>query len=158
MSRIVIRFATPRDAARLIADGLAADIDDAAAKIESWLTEQRAGRRLILVAERAKVLLGMAQLVFAFPAGYQDPEAANGADVAMMETLRVRPDAPATLAQQLMNDLERVARKRKVTTLTFCLPMESNRALAQAKAWGFREFRIMPEARKMLAFFRKTLE
>ena len=157
MSRITIRFATPRDAERLITDGVIPAGEDAAAKIAGWLDEQRAGRRLMLLAADAKCLLGMAQLVFAFPAGYADPEVANGTDTAMIETLRVRPGAPAAVAHQLMSDLEQVARKRNITALTFCLPMNANRPIAQAKSWGFHEFRIMPEGGTMLAFFRKRL-
>ena len=36
--------------------------------------------------------------------------------------------------------------------------MDNNRVLNQVKSWGFEEFRIMPEAEKMLAFFRKSVE
>jgi hypothetical protein len=36
--------------------------------------------------------------------------------------------------------------------------MNANRALNQAKSWGFEEFRIMPEPTKMLAFFRKSID
>jgi hypothetical protein len=35
--------------------------------------------------------------------------------------------------------------------------MNDNRALRQARSWGFEEFRIMPEPTKMLAFFRKSI-
>jgi hypothetical protein len=36
--------------------------------------------------------------------------------------------------------------------------MGDNRGIAQAKSWGFEEFRIMPEQGRMLAFFRKSIE
>jgi hypothetical protein len=100
----------------------------------------------------------MVQLVFAFPPGYQDAEAANGMDVAMMETLRVRQGAPPEVGNQLVAEVQRIAGKRNVKTLTFLLPMNDNRALRQAKMWGFEEFRIMPEPDKMLAFFRKSVD
>ena len=100
----------------------------------------------------------MVQLVFAFPPGYNDPEAANGMDVAMMEGLRTRPGAPPEIGNQLVAEVQKVAAKRNVRTLTFCLPMNANRALRQAKGWGFEEFRIMPEPDKMLAFFRKSID
>jgi len=51
-----------------------------------------------------------------------------------------------------------VAAKKNVKTLTFCLPLNQARAIRQAKAWGFEEFRIMAEPTKMLAFFRKSIE
>jgi hypothetical protein len=127
-------------------------------RIMKWLSEQQAGRRVILLAEDESGLLGMVQLVFAFPPGYTDPEAANGMDVAMMEGLRTRPDAPAEVGNQLVGEVQRIAGKRNVRTLTFCLPMNQNRALNQAKSWGFEEFRIMPEPNKMLAFFRKSID
>ncbi len=76
----------------------------------------------------------------------------------MIEALRTRPDAPPGVATQLVTDVQNIARKRAVKTLTFLLPMADNRAIAQAKSWGFEEFRIMPEQGRMLAFFRKSVE
>ncbi len=120
------------------------------------LAEQKAGRRVILIAEDQSGLLGMVQLVFKLPLGYDDPEAANGMDVAMMESLRLRPQArrPKS-ANELVGEVQRLAMKRKVKTLTFLISMHNSRGITQAKSWGFEEFRIMPEADKMLAFFRK---
>ena len=123
-----------------------------------WLSEQRAGRRFILIAEDATGLLGMVQLVMKLPLGYEDPEAANGIDVAMMEGLRMRADAPSEVGNELVAEVQRLAMKRNVKTLTFCLPMNNSRAIYQARAWGFEEFRIMAEPTKMLAFFRKSVE
>ena len=127
-------------------------------RILKWLAEQQAGRRVILLAEDQTGLLGIVQLVFSFPPGYNDPEAANGMDVAMMEGLRIKPGAPAEVGTQLVTEVQRIAGKRNVKTLTFCLPMNASRALNQAKSWGFEEFRIMPEPDKMLAFFRKSVD
>ena len=162
MSRVFIRYATPRDVERLVSDGVAppspANTEPAVKRVQKWLGEQQAGRRLILVAEDATGLLGMVQVVFKFPTGYQDPEAANGIDVAMIETLRTRTDAPHGVATQLITDVQNIARKRNVKTLTFLLSLNDNRAIAQAKSWGFQEFRIMPEAGRMLAFFRKSVD
>ncbi len=110
-----------------------------------------------MVAEVDRRLVGIAQLVFKFAHGYEDAEAANGVDVAMVETIRTRPDAPATLAAQMMHEFETYARKRRVRTLTFLVPMDNNRVLNQVKGWGFEEFRIMPEGARLLAFFRKNL-
>ena len=161
MSRIYIRFALPRDAERLVADGVITGAAPAGEtwhdRIAKWLAEQQAGRRVILVAEDASGLLGMVQLIFKFPPGYTDPEAANGLDVAMIESLRTRPDAPPQVMSQLVTDVQSLAMKKNVNTLTFCLPMNNDRGLAQARAWGFVEFRIMPEPTKMLAFFRKSI-
>lgn len=161
MRKIFIRFAGQSDVQRFVAEGL---ITGPAPKRESWaqramkwLAEQQAGRRVVLVAEDATGLLGMVQLVFAFPPGYNDPEAANGMDVAMMEFLRVRAGAPPEVGSQLVTEVQRIAEKRNVQTLTFLLPMNDNRAIRQAKSWGFEEFRIMPEPTKMLAFFRKSI-
>lgn len=159
--KIFIRFAGQSDVKRLVDDGVVAGPtpknepwEQRAAK---WFAEQQAGRRVILVAEDASGLLGMVQLVFSFPPGYNDPEAANGADVAMMELLRVRGGAPPEVRTQLVTEVQRIALKRNVQTLTFLLSMHDNRGLTQAKSWGFQEFRIMPEPTKMLAFFRKSL-
>lgn len=159
--KIFIRFAGPSDVKRLAGEGI---ITGPSPKNETWeqraanwLSEQQAGRRVILLAEDASGLLGMVQLVFAFPPGYNDPEAANGMDVAMMDRVRVRAGAPPEVSTQLVSEVQKVAIKRNVQTLTFLLPMDDNRALAQAKSWGFQEFRIMPEPTKMLAFFRKSL-
>jgi hypothetical protein len=160
--KIFIRFAQQHDVQRLVTDGIVSGPQPKretwAQRITKWLAEQQAGRRAILVAEDAGGLLGMVQLVFAFPPGYNDPEAANGMDVAMMEGLRTRPGAPPEVGNQLVAEVQRIAGKRNVRTLTFLLPMNANRALVQAKSWGFEEFRIMPEPDKMLAFFRKSVD
>lgn len=161
MSRVFIRYATPRDADRLVSDGVVAGPTSSGEpwvqRVQKWLAEQQAGRRLVLVAEDASGLIGTVQLVFKFPAGYADPEAANGADIAMIDSLRTRPDAPPGVATQLIADVQNIARKRAVHTLTFLLAMSDNRGIAQAKSWGFEEFRIMPEPGRMLAFFRKSV-
>ena len=161
MSRVFIRFALPRDAQRLVSDrvvgGATTSGEPWEQRIGKWLAEQQAGRRLVLVAEDETGLLGIVQLIFKFPAGYQDPEAANGLDVAMIETLRMRVDAPHGVATQLITDVQNIARKRNIKTLTFLLPLTDNRAIAQARSWGFQEFRIMPEQGRMLAFFRKSV-
>jgi hypothetical protein len=160
--KVYIRFGQPSDATRLVADGViggpAPKRETWQERISRWLAEQQAGRRIVLIAEDQTGLLGMVQLVFAFPPGYNDPEAANGMDVAMMEGLRTRADAPAEIGTQLVSEVQKLAGKKNVRTLTFLLPMNSNRALRQAKEWGFEEFRIMPEPTKMLAFFRKSID
>lgn len=162
VSRVFIRYALPRDAERLVADrvvgGPTPSGEPWLLRVQKWLGEQQAGRRLILVAEDASGLLGIVQLVFRFPPGYADSEAANGTDVAMVEALRARTDAPPGVATQLITDVQNIARKRGIKTLTFLLGMNDNRGIAQAKSWGFEEFRIMPEAGRMLAFFRKSIE
>ncbi len=122
------------------------------------LNEQKSGRRAILIAEDQSGLLGMVQLVFKLPTGYEDPEAANGMDVAMMESLRVRPNVPAEVGAELVGEVQRLAMKKNVKTLTFLISMDNTRGINQAKSWGFEEFRIMPEADKMLAFFRKSVD
>lgn len=123
-----------------------------------WLTEQRAGRRVVLVAEDADGLLGMIQLVLSFPVGYKDPEAANGMDIAMLEGLRVKSGVPPEVGSELVAEAQRIAIRRNIKTLTFALPMNNARAINQARGWGFTEFRIMAEPTKMLAFFRKSVE
>ena len=161
MSRVFIRYASARDADRLVSDGVVGGPTPTgepwSQRVGKWLAEQQAGRRLVLVAEDVTGLLGTVQLVFKFPTGYADPEAANGIDVAMIEALRTRPDAPPGVATQLVTDVQNIARKRAVKTITFLLPMSDNRGIAQAKSWGFEEFRIMPEQGRMLAFFRKSV-
>jgi len=160
VSRVFIRFAVARDAGRLISDGVLRNVATTTpwrARVDNWLAEQQAGRRLILVAENASHLLGTAQIVFTFPPGLDDPETANGKDVAMMEMLQLRRDAPKGLAERLIADVENVARKRSVQTLTFCVPMNNDRAVAQARSWGFQEFRIMPDGKQMFAFFRRAI-
>ncbi|GAC1419455.1 MAG: hypothetical protein NVSMB64_28820 [Candidatus Velthaea sp.] len=161
VSRIFIRFASPRDAERLVADGVVSGPAPAGetwvARIGKWLSEQQAGRRVILIAEDASGLLGTVQLIFKFPPGYTDPEAANGLDIAMIESLRTRPDTPPQVMTQLITDVQALAKKKNIRTITFCLPMNNNHGIIQAKAWGFVEFRIMPEPTKMLAFFRKSI-
>ena len=99
----------------------------------------------------------MGQLIFKFANGYQDPEAANGAEIAMIDSIRMRPDAPANLSTHIIVELEKYAKKHRIKTLTFLVPMDNNRALVQVKSWGFEEFRIMPEGGKLLAFFRKRI-
>ena len=158
--KIFIRFAAAGDVERLIHDRVVRSEakPQMQKRISKWLAEQQAGRRVVLVAEDDTGLLGVVQLVFSFPPGYNDPEAANGMDVAMMETLRLREAAPAEVGTRLVEEVQRIASKRNVKTLTFLLPMNANRALVQAKSWGFEEFRIMPEPGKMLAFFRKSID
>jgi hypothetical protein len=162
VGRVFIRYALPRDADRLVADGVIIGTTPTGEpwpqRIRKWLGEQQAGRRLILVAEDGSGLLGTVQLVFRFPAGYADPEAANGLDIAMIEALRTRVDAPPAVATQLITDVQNIAKKRNVRTITFLLPMDDARSITQAKSWGFQEFRIMPEPGRMLAFFRKSIE
>jgi hypothetical protein len=160
--KIFIRFAQQSDIERLQKDAVVSGAPPArdtwSARIGMWIAEQRSGRRAVLIAEDAKGLLGMVQIVFKLPIGYDDPEAANGVDVAMMEGLRLRPGTPVEVGSELVGEVQRVAMKRNIKTLTFLLPMENTRAIAQAKSWGFEEFRIMPEPGKMLAFFRKSVE
>ena len=160
--KIFIRFGQASDVERLTREGV---LSGTPSSRETWtqrmtmcLGEQKAGRRLILIAEDETGLLGMVQLVFKLPTGYDDPEAANGMDVAMMESLRLRPGAPAEVGTELVGEVQRVAMKRNVKTLTFLLSMNNSKGIHQAKSWGFEEFRIMPEADKMLAFFRKSVE
>jgi hypothetical protein len=160
--KIFLRFAQATDTERLQRDGV---LTGAPSPRESWstrmatcLAEQKAGRRVILVAEDQSGLLGMVQLVFRLPPGYEDPEAANGMDVAMMESLRLRANAPSEVGSELVIEVQRLAMKRKVRTLTFLISMQNTRGINQVKSWGFEEFRIMPEADKMLAFFRKSLD
>lgn len=161
-TKVYLRFAQQSDVQRLFTDhiitGPQPKRETWPQRVLKWLSEQQAGRRAILVAEDQSGLLGMVQLVFAFPPGYQDAEAANGMDVAMMEGLRLRRGAPPEVGTRLVEEVQRIAGKRNVKTLTFLLPMNDNRALRQAKTWGFEEFRIMPEPDKMLAFFRKSVD
>jgi hypothetical protein len=160
--KIFIRYGQPTDAARLVSEGLISGDpppnETWEARVGKWFAEQKAGRRFILIAEDASGILGFVQIVFAFPPGYNDPEAANGHDIAMMEGLRVKPGAPAEIGNELVHEVQVVARKKNVKTLTFAIPMNQNRALNQAKKWGFEEFRIMAEKTKMLCFFRKNVE
>jgi hypothetical protein len=160
-SKVFIRFAVPRDAERMISEGIVsgplAPGQTWSNRARLWLTEQQAGRRLVLVAEDGKGILGTIQLVFKLPEGYNDPEAANGTDTAMMELLRMRRGANAIVANKLVDEVQGLARKRGVKTLTFCIALDQSAAVAQVKAWGFEEFRIMPEKRGMLAFFRKVI-
>jgi hypothetical protein len=162
VSRVFIRYALPRDAERLVAGGVLGAAPSTGEpwgpRVQKWLSEQQAGRRLILVAEDASGLLGTVQIVFSFPTGYADREAANGIDVAMVEALKTRSDAPHGVATQLITDVQNIARKRGIRTLTFLLPLHDNRGITQAKSWGFEEFRIMPDAGRMLAFFRKSVD
>jgi len=160
--KVFIRFAQSSDLERLVKDGVVTGPPPAREtwnqRIVKWLTEQRAGRRYILIAEDESGLLGMVQLVLKLPAGYEDPEAANGIDVAMMEGLRLRSDGGTEVGTELVSEVQRLAIKRHVKTLTFCLPMNNSRAIHQARSWGFSEFRIMAEPNKMLAFFRKSID
>lgn len=162
--KVFIRFAQATDLERLVKDGVVTGPPPPKEtwnqRIVKWLSEQRAGRRYILIAEDASGLLGMVQLVIKLPVGYEDPEAANGMDVAMMEGLRLRQDggANAEVGTELVTEVQRLAMKRNIKTLTFCLPMNNSRAIHQARSWGFEEFRIMAEPTKMLAFFRKSIE
>ena len=109
-----------------------------------------------MVAEYGGAIVGLGQLVFKFAAGYQDLEAANGSDIAMVETIRAKAE-PANLASFIIHELETYAKKRRIKTLTFCVPMDNNKILAQIKSWGFEEFRIMPKGAQLLAFFRKRI-
>ena len=160
--KIFLRFAQASDIERLVKDsvitGPSPTRETWNQRITKWLSEQRSGRRFILIAEDESGLLGMVQLVMKLPLGYDDPEAANGMDVAMMEGLRTRSDAPPEVGNELVSEVQRLAMKRNIKTLTFCLPMNNSRAIYQARSWGFEEFRIMAEPTKMLAFFRKSVE
>ena len=131
--------------------------DTWAKRVNGWLEEMQAGRRLVMVAELDRKLVGLGQLIFKFAEGYDDPEAANGADIAMVDNIRMSAEAPAQLATQMMHEFENYARRRRVKILTFLVPMDNNRALNQVKGWGFEEFRIMPEGARLLAFFRKQI-
>jgi ribosomal protein S18 acetylase RimI-like enzyme len=160
--KIFIRFAQASDVERLVRDevisGPSPTKETWNQRVVKWLSEQRSGRRFILVAEDEGGLLGMVQLVFRLPLGYDDPEAANGMDIAMMEGLRTKNGAPPEIGNELVTEVQKLAMKRNVKTLTFCLPMNNTRAIHQARSWGFEEFRIMAEPTKMLAFFRKSID
>jgi hypothetical protein len=161
-NKIFLRFAQASDAQRLIHDnvltGQASARESWDQRIVTWMSEQKAGRRVILIAEDQSGLLGMVQLVFKLPVGYDDPEAANGMDVAMMESLRVRHGAPPEVGNELVSEVQRLAMKKNIKTLTFLISMTNTKGIQQVKSWGFEEFRIMPEADKMLAFFRKSVD
>jgi len=161
VSRVFIRYALSRDAERLEADGVVSGPTPTGEpwpqRVQKWLAEQQAGRRLVLVAENPPGLLGTVQLVFRFPAGYADAEAANGTDTAMVEALRTRADAPHGVATELITNVQNIARKRGLRTLTFLVQTGDNRGIAQARSWGFEEFRIMPDQGRLLAFFRKSI-
>gem|GEM_PF-6214285 len=75
------------------------------ARVQQWLDEMQAGRRLVMVAEFGGVLVGMGQLVFRFAKGYEDAEAANGSDIAMIDSIRMKPDAPANLSTHIVAEL-----------------------------------------------------
>jgi hypothetical protein len=160
--KIFLRFAQAGDVERLQKDGVLTGTPSPketwSSRITMCLKEQTAGRRAILIAEDQSGLLGMVQLVFKLPPGYDDPEAANGMDVAMMESLRVKAGVPSEVGTELVGEVQRLAIKRNIRTLTFLISMHNTKAINQAKGWGFEEFRIMPEASKMLAFFRKSVE
>jgi ribosomal protein S18 acetylase RimI-like enzyme len=150
-----------KDVARLVADGVVGGAlppnETWQTRIEGWLTEMAKGRRLVMVADDGRKLLGVAQLVFRLPEGRNDPEAANGVDIAMVETLRASTEAPPNLATEMINELESYAKRHRIKTITFLVPMDNNRVLAQVKGWGFEEFRIMPEGARLLAFFKKAI-
>jgi len=159
--KIFLRFAQASDVERLTREGVITAPPPAKEtwnqRIVRWLSEQRAGRRVVLIAEDSTGLLGILHLVFELPIGFKDPEAANGFDIAMIEGLHLRPGAPPEVGNEMVEEIQRIAAKRHVTTLTFCIPMNQPRAIRQVKEWGFEEFRIMAEPSKMLAFFRKTV-
>lgn len=161
IERIVIRFASKSDARRLVADGVITGPPPAGMtweqRIAQWFAEQARGYRAVLVAQERSRLVGLVQLVFKFPEGRSDPEAADGKDTAMMDLLRVRPTAAPQLTEHLINEVEGLARKRGIKTLTFRVSMQQTQALAQARKWGFKEFRIMPEGSSQHVFFRKSL-
>lgn len=162
MSRISIRFAKPDDARRFETDGVVSGPpppgESWSERIAKWGIEQAAGRRAILVAEDASGLLGMVHLIFRFPPGYTDAEVANGRDTAMIESLRARSNVPARVLDKLISDVQVVAKRHRIKVVTLCLPLENDRAILQAKSWGFTEFRLMPEAQKLVAFFRKSID
>ncbi len=159
--KIFLRFAQSSDVERLTREGVITAPPPAKEtwnqRIVRWLSEQRAGRRAVLIAEDSTGLLGILHLVFELPIGFKDPEAANGFDIAMIEGLHLRAGVPPEVGNEMIEEIQRIATKRKVTTLTFCIPMNQPRAIRQVKDWGFEEFRIMAEPSKMLAFFRKTV-
>src|SRR5579872_3082804 len=123
-----MRYAIPRDAERLVQEGILIGPAPAGQtwydRARMWLVEQQSGRRLILVAEDDKGIVGTVQLVFRLPQGFNDPEAANGVDIAMMEMLRTRKGANPQIAERLIQELEGIARKRSVRALTFCISMD----------------------------------
>ncbi len=161
MARVSLRACTPRDVPRLVKDGV---LGGGLPPGETWdhylagpIAEMAAARRLVLVAEFDGKLVGMGQLVFRFAPGYEDLEAANGADIGMVEMVRALPNPP-NLANFIIGELERYARKHRIRTLTFLVPMDNNnKGLAQVKSWGFEEFRIMPKGAQLLAFYRKKI-
>jgi hypothetical protein len=160
VARIALRACVTRDVPRLVADGILGGPSHAGdawgPRVNQWLDEMQAGRRLVMVAEYGGSIVGLGQLVFKFADGYQDLEAANGTDIAMVETLRAKSE-PANLANFIIHELETYAKKHRIKTLTFLVPMDNNKVLAQVKGWGFEEFRIMPKGAQLLAFFRKRI-
>lgn len=165
MSRIVIRLAVPNDQRRLLSSGLLGSTPPAGAtwedRLRGWFAEQQRAHRLILIADDGSNILGWVHVVFKPPEGMNDPEVVNGKDVALMEHLRIRPKTLAQLgdqiAQQLEREAENLARKRRMTRLTYMVPGESTLSINQARAWNFVEFRVMNDAGRNLVFFRKRL-
>jgi hypothetical protein len=165
LASILIRFATPADRGRFIVDGLITGNPPAGTtwqeRVVQWFTDVQHGRRAIIVAEDNRRLIGCIHVVFKFPEGVNDPEVADGKEVALVEHLRFSAKVPPKVVEQLALQLEReaesVARRRSVKKLTYMVPMESNTLVNQAKAWGYQEFRVMMDGGRTLAFFRKHL-
>jgi len=149
--RIALRACSSRDAQRLVNDGVLTGTvpagDSWVARVSKWLDEMQEGRRLVMVAEFGGALVGMGQLIFRFADGYQDADAANGTDIAMVDTIRTRPDAPPNLATHIIGELERYARKRNIRTVTFLVPMDNNRALNQSRAGASKSSGSCPKVR-----------
>lgn len=162
MARIVIRLAVPTDGRRLIADSLITGNPPAGTtweeRIAQWFGEQQRGLRGILVADDGAHLLGCVHLVFKV-AG--DPDIANGKDVALMEHLRVRPKTVVQVAEELSNQLvreaEALAQRRSIVALSYMVPGDNNALMAQARAWGYQQSRMMPDGGRWLMFMRKSL-
>jgi hypothetical protein len=161
MARIVIRFAAVQDAPRLVSKSIITGPPPTGStwekRFSEWLGEARRGYRAVLVAQDSTGMLGLAQIVFKFPSDNADPEAANGRDTAMIDMIRVRPKAPMQLARELVNAIEQIAAKRGVKTLTFRIPLEHRSLITDARKWGFKEFRIMPDGAAQHVLFRKAL-
>lgn len=130
------RMATVEDRERLVALREVAGWD--ADRVDGWLEECAAGRRLLWLAERDGADVAMVALLLA----HEDPEVADGRSCVCMTSLVVLPSERGRgVGRRLTALAEHEARRRGVGVMTLYTRVENEAAIALYRSLGYVEWK-----------------
>jgi ribosomal protein S18 acetylase RimI-like enzyme len=141
-----------RDRARLVALRQVAGWD--ADRVDEWLADVAAGRRVVWIAERDGADVGMVALVLVA----DDPEVADGARSACVTSLVVlSSERRRGLGRVLTEHVETEARRRGFVTLTLYTGVDNPGALGLYRGLGYTSWKEADRDWGRAVFLRKLL-